>query len=249
MANDDEINVNAAKFREVISTTLSSNIVSIVARDAVKLDDAYARLTTLQSWRSFVLDGNVSNDALGFFAEAQNDGLTSSVLVSSGLWRSSMKSLRSLIENLIQSLYFMDHPVEYRKWEAGNYRPAFSELFNYFSDHPDIRELSAPVNPVVSLKKHYSHLSNVVHSSAREFRMTGTIDKFSLWRIARADVGKWSTTQKNVLRDANLLLLVMFKDKLLGASNSGLRESLSLALPSSKDARIKSDLGVKIIRK
>ena len=211
MAQDEEIQENAVQFRCGIGAAISSNIAMIVARDAEKLDDAYARLTTLQSWRTFVLDQHVSNDSLGFFAEAQNDGLTSSVLIASGLWRSSMKSLRSLIENLIQCLYYMDHPVEYRRWNKAKYRPTFNELFNYLGDHPDIRDLPENLNAVADLKSHYSHLSNVVHSSSPEFRMTGDINGLTLWRTAAADLGKWSKTHKNVIRDINLSIAFPLK--------------------------------------
>jgi hypothetical protein len=142
----------------------------------------------------------------------------------------------------------MDHPVEYRRWDKAKYRPTFNELFNYLGDHPDIRDLPESLNAVADLKSHYSHLSNVVHSSSPEFRMTGDIDGLTLWRTAAADVGKWSKTHKNVIRDANLILLALFNIHLKGAGNKGLRESLSIALPISKDDSVKSELGVKIIR-
>lgn len=102
---DAEIKANATKFREALGAKLDANLGAVMGSGAAKLDDAYARLTTLQAWRSFVLEERVSVGALGFFSEAQNDGLTSSVLISVGMWRPAMKSLRSLIENAIQCLF------------------------------------------------------------------------------------------------------------------------------------------------
>ena len=177
MVSDHEVSSNAELFRQSVSEAILRNIDEIVRRDSAILDKAYARLTTLQAWRSFVLDQQISREALGFFAEAQNDGITSSILITSGLWRSSLKSLRSLIENLVQSVYFMDHPVEYRRWADGKLRLTFNELFKYLSEHPDIANLPDALNPVADLKADYSYLSNVVHSSSLQFRMTDDVDE------------------------------------------------------------------------
>ncbi|NOD45901.1 hypothetical protein GS624_01100 [Ruegeria sp. HKCCD5849] len=248
MAGDQEVAANAEKFRQSVSGAITSNIDEIVKRDGKLLDEAYARLTTLQSWRSFVLDQRISKEALGFFAEAQNDGITSSILITSGLWRSSLKSLRSLIENLVQSAYFMDHPVEYRRWHDGKLRPTFADLFKYLAEHPDICNLPEALNPVADLKAHYRHLSNVVHSSSLEFRMTDDVDELVLWKTSAADIGNWSTTHKRVLRSANQLYLALFSIHLQGAANKGLRESLAIVLPSSQDELIKSKMSVNILR-
>lgn len=248
MADDQEVASNAEKFRQSVPVAIASNIDEIVKRDSVLLDEAYARLTTLQSWRSFVLDQHISKEALGFFAEAQNDGVTSSILISSGLWRSALKSLRSLIENVIQSTYFMDHPVEYRRWVKGKLRPTFSDLFKYLAEHPDICGLPNDLNPVADLKADYRHLSNVVHSSSLEFRMTDDVDKLVLWKTSAADIGKWSTTHKRVLHAVNKLYLALFSTHLEGAANKGLRESLAIVLPASQDEQVKAQLSVNILR-
>ncbi|RAZ79808.1 hypothetical protein [Mesorhizobium atlanticum] len=245
---DAEIKANAQQFRNGLGGKLTANLLTVIGSSSAKLDDAYSRLTTLQAWRSFVLEEKISAGALGFFSEAQNDGLTSSVLISVGMWRPAMKSLRSLIENTIQSLFFMDHPVEYRQWDQGKYRPTFKELFDYFAEHPEICNLPESLKSPATLRSHYSHLSNVVHSSAREFRMTNEIEKSNLWKTSADGVGKWAATQKNVLRDVNLLMLPLFHERLQGAANKGLREALSLAIPASKDALIKSAFSVKVIR-
>lgn len=245
---DAEIETNAAQFRGALGAKLTENLATVMGGNSAKLDEAYARLTTLQAWRSFVLGEKISSAALGFYSEAQNDGPTSSVLISAGMWRPAMKSLRSLIENTIQCLFFMDHPIEYRLWDEGKYRPAFKELFDYLATHPDICNLPESLKAPVLLKSHYSHLSNVVHASAREFRMTSEIEKSNLWKTTADGVGKWAATQKNVLREINLLMLSIFKDDLQGAANTGLREALSQVIPAAKDASVKSSLGVKIVR-
>lgn len=245
---DAEIQLHAKNFHASLAKKISDNVEAIAARQDAKLHNCYARLTTLQAWRSYVLDEHVSSDAMGFFSEAQNDGLTSSVLVASGLWRPAMKSLRSMIENILQCFYYMDHPVEYKQWEAGEFRPTFKYLFDYFTGHPDIKKLPASLQSTKELKSHYSYLSNVVHSSAKEFRMTNDIDRSALWKTTDDGIGKWHNTQKNVLRDINLLMLSLFAEHLKGARNKGLREALGITVPAARDAAIKASLAVKITR-
>lgn len=245
---DAEINANAAAFRNGLGSKLTSNLATIAGHGANKLDDAYARLTSLQAWRAFVLEQHLSAEALGFYSEAQNDGLTSSTLMATGMWRPAMKSLRSMIENILHCLYFQDHPVEYRLWDAGKIRPTFKDLFDYFLTHPDISILPENLKGVNELKTHYKHLSNVVHASAREFRMTNEIESLKLWNTTADGIGKWASTHKNVLRDTNLLILVLFAKHLKGAANKGLREALALTIPANRDSAIKTSLGVKIVR-
>lgn len=248
MVTDVEIGSNAAAFRAEIGPKFAANLATIAGHGAAKLDDAYARLTSLQAWRTFVLEEHLSLEALGFYSEAQNDGLTSSVLMATGMWRPAMKSLRSLIENVLHCLYFNDHPVEFRLWDAGKLRPTFKDLFDYFLAHPDISGLPEPLKGIGELKAHYKHLSNVVHASAREFRMTNEVENLKLWNVSADGIGKWASTHKNVLRDVNLLLLSLFSKHLKGAARKGLREGLAIVIPAVRDASIKTNLGVKIVR-
>lgn len=245
---DPEIKANAEAFRSRLLPKLNDNLAALKSDSSSKLDEAYARLTSLQAWRAFVLEEHMSADALGFFSEAQNDGLTSSVLMSIGMWRPAMKSLRSLIESILHCLYFNDHPVEYRLWDAGKFRPTFKELFDYFLRHPDISALPANLQGAGELKRHYKHLSNVVHASAREFRMTNEIESLKLWNTSASEIGKWATTHKSVLREANFLILSLFATQLQGAAHKGVREALSLVIPPARDVEIKATLQVKIVR-
>lgn len=246
---DAEIAANAKAFKDSIQPKISSNIKVIIKANSNALDEAYERLTTLQAWRTYVFESRLSKGTLGFYSEAQNDGLTSLLLVVSGLWRPSLKSLRSLIENMIHCLYYMDHPVEYRQWESGKNRPTFQKLFEYLETHPDVVTLPAALSSCVSdLKKSYSHLSNVVHSSSKELRMTDDINQTNLWKVTTASTGQWATVYKGVLRDLNLLMVLLLKSDLQGAANQQLRKSISVAIPSKKDAAIKLHVNVRVLR-
>lgn len=245
---DYELKGNAERFRSSLTKNFSENVNSVIKSDSEKLDDAYARMSTLQAWRAFVLERHSSASSLGFLSEAQNDGLTSIVLVAGGLWRPSLKSLRSLLENILHCMYYRDHAIEYRLWEAGKYRPSFKNLFDYFESHPDVIPIPEELKSVPSLRKHYRELSEVVHASAKASRMTDDLNQTQIWKATRADVGSWSTLHRNVIKDINLLLIALLKEHLQAASNKGLREALAISIPSTKDATILSGLGVRIIR-
>ena len=245
---DHEVLGNAAAFRDALGPCYAENTAAILKHSTKAVDEAYVRMVTLQAWRSFVLEGKLDAGALGFYSEAQNDGLTSVALMCGGLWRPAMISLRSLMENVVKCLYYMDHPVEYRRWEAGAYKPTISSLFQYLDDHPDVLSLPEAINPLNGLRGQYRKLSEAVHASAIKSRMTDDIKQTQLWRTDKKYIGQWSYAHRGVVRDANLLLLGLFKEALAGAAVKGLKESLASSIPASKDKLIKEHLGVRIAR-
>lgn len=246
---DDEISKNAAEFRTNLADALRANIAAINEKNSQKLDEAYARLTCLQSIRVSLLEGNTSSGALGFFTEAQGDGLTSQVLITSGSSRSALKSLRSLIENVIRAVYYADHPVEYRLWEAGKHRPTFKSLFDYLETHPDITALDPKLQSVSTLHSNWKKLSDAVHSSAKEERMSGEHDEITIWKTNQKSVGQWAIFQRAVLQDVCLLYLTLHASKLRGAALKPLRDSLKITIPAKLNSLILSELSVNLGKK
>jgi len=245
---DPEIAANALAFRAGLAQKLASNLASTEETSAIRLDEAYGRLTSLQAWRLFVLDSRLPAPIVSFYSEAQNDGLTSIVLAATGLWRPSLKSLRSLIENVLHCLYYKDHPIEYRQWEQEKFRPTFKELFDYFGRHPDVSKVKDSIHPVNGLRETYKHLSTYVHASSKEVRMTDDLGQANLWKTSATALGKWAAAQKNVLRDVNLLLLCTMAEHVQGAAAKGLREAVARTIPSNKDRAIQTELGIRLVR-
>ena len=208
---------------------------------------SYSRITSMNAWRSNVLEEKVPEASLEFFAEALNDALVSHVFARFGSWRSALKSLRSCIENTCYCLYYKDHPVELRLWESGRHRPGFSEIHTYLEQHPDISPLgNSPLTGLATMKEEYSTLSRAVHASAKSFRMSPNVHDILLWKPDAVSLGQWRTREQHTLCALNLLLTAIFRHFLSGAQQTGLRKALAAVIPPSMHARVKTELKVTI---
>lgn len=245
---DPEIEKFAIEFRDELAASIAANISIVIKKNSSKIDEAYARLTCLQAVKVYLLDGHSTDGALGFFTEAQGDGLTSQVLILSGSSRSALKSLRSLIENAIRAVYYADHPIEYRLWEEGRHRPTFRSLFEYLNDHPDLKQFSSSMQPSTSLYSNWKKLSQSVHASAKDDRMSSSTDKIEIWKTNQKSVGQWAKFQNNVIKDICLLYLALHHKKLQGATLKPLRGSFAIAFPTSFDTIIAKTFGITILR-
>lgn len=243
-----EIRNNYDRFLHDWQDALSRRLVEDLPGGITRFENSYIRLTSLQAWRSTVIEPNISAGSIGFFVEAQNDALVSHIQASLGSWRVSLKSLRSCIENVLLCLYYKDHPVEFTLWEKGKFRIPYSEAFRYFQNHPCLDGVPDDLKGLGLIDQQYDKLSKAVHSSAIEFRMTEDGKALSLWKTDNKHESIWETHEKKTLQGLNLLLLVLFREHLQGANLAALRESLGFVIPENKDLDIKSALKVRIKR-
>ena len=206
--------------------------------------ESYKRIISLQAWRTCFLEQQIDEASLGFFLEAQNDALMSLVLAQQGIWRSSLKSLRSVIDNILFCIYYMDHPVEHRLWNNGKKSPTMSFFFEYLKKHPDLRDVSCNINGIEIMENEWRTLSRAVHGSAKSFRMTAQGKIPSLFSSAIDKVGAWSTRESKCLLGVNLMLVSLFKEHLQGAKMRNLRKAISLVILKAKHASIKSELNI-----
>jgi len=212
-----------------------------------KFEQSYVRISSIQAWRVSVILGNGCDGAEAFFFEAQNDLLTSHCLARCGSFRQALKALRSAIENTFFSLFYMDHLVELQKWELGRHKLGFTELCAYFESHPAIYDHAIALSCIEAIKGEYATLSKAVHGSAKVFRMTQNLTEIRLWGNDIPSVGKWATREKAVIQNLNLLLLHMFAEKLQGAFNRNLRESVGLIIPKSQWVELKQSINVTLV--
>ena len=107
---EQEINANYEEFYADWTTQIEKNW-----NDLKKLPvflESYRRICALNAIKKILVIPNSRKDSADFFLEAHNDAVVSHVSASFGSWRSSLQSLRSIIENSLCSIYYNDHPVE-----------------------------------------------------------------------------------------------------------------------------------------
>ena len=237
-----EIDNNAASFADRLPTEITQACAAGLA-DTDGFRASYRRMVSLQAWRDRVFERDYSSSVSSLFLEAQNDGLLSIVLAHLAMWRPALQSLRSCLENVLNTCYYADHPIELMLWEEGKHRLSFSELVTYFARHPRTENQNGLLDAMVCIRSEYAVLSKAVHASARSFHMTkdGTV------RITQSDVveyNRWSTRHRRALLWVNMLLLDLHSEILRGPQNIDLRKSISLAIPDKYHSDVRKETKV-----
>lgn len=233
-----EIDENQNAFAKKWLSEVNSNTKSL-SEEAV-LKQNYRRLTAVQAIRTSLIEKKFDKDAAIFFSEAQNDLLTSHVMASFGAWRPALQSLRSGIENTLNTLYYNDHIIELQLWSKGNFRLGFSELISYFGRHPINDSVDHETMGLDTLKDEYATLSKAVHASSQNFRMTDSVDKILLWSDDKSKLGMWNSRSKKVIEACCLLTICLNKDSISGTSLPHVRSNLNFAISKAKRKKLKS---------
>lgn len=207
----------------------------------------YARLISFQAWSSYLLENTFPEGVLSFVTEAQNDGLISYLLARQGMWRPSLQSLRSCLENNLIAHYYVDHPVEYKLWEIGKHRMGFTELCAYFEAHPSFRGLEDQnLTGLPQMKSEYADLSKAVHGSSKSFQMGDKDNMPNVYVGERKSFGQWATRQRLTIEALNLFLITFHRAQLAGIGYPALRKALSYSVSSTFIPKIKSEYKVTI---
>jgi len=207
---------------------------------------SYRRIAAFQALKIDLIVPRFEADSAAFFQEAHNDALVSHVSASYGAWRSALKSLRSLIQNALASLYYADHPIELANWVRGRGRIGFSELMKYFRAHPRVDNVEESISGLARIESEYATLSKAVHASAKDFRMTDDIAQILLWSTKKEKIAKWSTRERETITGVSQLVIALYRDHLTGAQRSQLRESLGYVIGPTLRSNIKAAFGITI---
>ena len=170
----------------------------------------------------------------------------SHVNASFGSWRPALQSLRSFIENTLSAIYYLDHPVEYIKWESGTFRLTPRELREYVVDHPKTSIICKELGLRAELDKEYATLSKAVHGSTSMFRMTSIDGNTKIADASIPELGKWSKREQSAFNLCLVLLVAVLQEHFDGAKQEGLRNRLGVALKVGSRAALKQKLGISI---
>jgi len=240
-----EVDANYVRFAASWKGALQSAQIQLAPHNA-RFQESYRRLTTLQAWRTVLLEPVTTPESLEFFLEAQNDALVSHTLAQLGSWRTALMSLRSCIENVVFFLYYKDHPVELELWQRGRHRLPFSSGITYLKGHPAVEGVPKGLAGLELIEKEYSTLSRAVHASAKSFRMTTATSTPTLWSFTPQSISGWSTRERSVIQGLNYILLCLFREALCGTRLPNLRKSISLVVPRAKHVAIRQHYKVSL---
>lgn len=240
----DEIDANQRAFFDDWTAQAQKNWATLKGDVAFVL--SYRRLVSMQALKTFIVLRRYSNGSILFFTEAHNDALVSHVNASIGAWRPALQALRSCIENVLNAIYYTDHPVELELWSAGKHRMTFAELIRYMEGHPRLAGLSARVTGIQYLKAEYGTLSKAVHGSAARFRMTDKAATVLLWSADPIKASMWSAREEKVLEAICLLLICLHRDQLQGASLASVRDVLGYCVSNSSRALLRKTVTVNV---
>ena len=236
------IDNNAASFAGTFPSEIAEACVSgLDNTDGFRA--SYRRVVSLQAWRDRFFERCHPEAISSIFLEAQNDALLSVVLAHMSMWRPALQSLRSCLENVLSTCFYVDHPIELALWENGEHRMPFSGLADYFSRHPHTSTQQGLPSVLSHIRSEYSTLSKAVHASTRSFHMTrdGAI---RITYSNNIDYNKWSKRHSSTLLWLNFLLLDLNSTILVGTQNSDLRKSISLAIPAPYHSAIAEHLDI-----
>ena len=128
-----------------------------------------------------------------------------------GLYRSAHMHLRSSIELTMQLIYFIHHPIEYKKWKKGEFTIKHDTLSQYIKTHPffdlDISQL------LNNITQNWKKFSKHIHGeSPIFFQCEKDIRKTNSFSLKDYNILK-SNFLKNIY-SLNKLLLLFFKNDL-----------------------------------
>jgi hypothetical protein len=216
---------------------------STIVRADARLGRLYLHGIAWESWRQYHLAASLG-PGLPFWQEAQNDFLLSYLHAGRGVWRSALQALRSFLENATGALYYSEHPVEAKRFDAGTFRLAWSDTKDYLKAYPYSSPTTFRRDVLGWIGSEYAQLSQAVHGSSEAFRMTAGRQFPSIASAAPERINVWRLRTTATAKAIHFILLQHFATQLRGARLPALRENIGRALTQTERQRIRRDLGI-----
>lgn len=206
--------------------------------------ESYRRLAAFGSLIRDVAIPSMSQDAGSFLFEAHNDALTSHILARHGAWRSSLQSLRSVIEDCLSGLYYADHSIELTLWNDGKFRMGFTDLIRYFEIHPAYAGVDQQRSGIATIKEEYATLSRAVHGSSKNFRMTSVSSEVLLWSDKKSSAAQWVSREKRTLEALAMMICIRYAGAMAGARLPHVRSMMVFVISHRARAFLKNEKNI-----
>ena len=201
-------------------------------------------VASLQGWLEYYVKTDRFPENVGnFFAEAVNDAILAYYFARVGTWRPAYQSLRSTLENSLYFLYYKDHPVELKLWEAQQHRMGFTALHGYLKGHPDLAVFNLQITGLEAIDASYASLSRAVHGSVEYFRMVSKAPNQELPSIhvhSPIELSHFKTALRKLVEAINQLFVAVFRADLQGTSLPLLRQGVANTIGPKRRTLIKT---------
>lgn len=105
-----------------------------------------------------------------FIQSMASDAVQVFPLLIGGFKKSIALSFRGILESALRYIYYIDHPIEYRKLVCAPFDyMKWSDLLDYASSHPDLLPYLANHDAIAEAKGMYSTLSKYVHGQSPDY--------------------------------------------------------------------------------
>jgi hypothetical protein len=171
---------------------------------STEIESLLKKIHSYRIWKSHMQSVEIAKKIL---PEMVMDGLTSVHFSNFGLYRYANSCLRSLLENGMRLVYFVNHEVEFKWWLDDNewykdqkQKYVWGSNFDYFRHLENItifndnctnskRIFTGSQANGFLIKKLYKRLSSAIHASADAFHTSNSVpspaydvDKFNDWK-------------------------------------------------------------------
>lgn len=212
------------KSNTIISPQIESIKESLSLYNVSLENDSYEKLTILvKGIVSVKIFFDCSSEEDNYIKEIISNLNQFSILSFLGFRVASMVLLRRCLENVLSSIYYKEHKIEYIKKELDSDKRNFNkidDLLNYFIEYPythfyknvEINYITSLITQVKSKwDESYKKLSKYVHSSS-----TSYLDLHNFLDKIKYDNDKMQeciVLYKDVITIINTIFIIFFKEK------------------------------------
>lgn len=179
----------------------------------IDIFEMYWSTLIFKNWKDGVNHIGI-NELDEIFDELHQDVNSSYYLASMGLYRTANMHLRSMIELSLQLLYFYEHPVELKKWRAGDFVIKHEKLKDYIKDYPNFthQPLKTQIDTLVEqISKEWKCYSKHIHAeSLIYFQTQKQATPTSNFNVA--NFGVWKSGFTKIVLKINKLFMLFFAE-------------------------------------
>src|SRR5690606_9125424 len=180
------------------------------------IDQMMRALTTIYSWSKAL---ETKSEASILLKESLLDLFASINSIMNGYYRQGMISLRSCLEMILDFVYYVDHPIEYKRWRQATGTNAESKVSKWLEQEGLLSaDYSKLFVPEINVKGSLSDKARSMYGKLSKFTHAQRVDVMQIGKQSMQmsyDIGKFGTARSyflDVISLCNVALCIRFWD-------------------------------------